>query len=211
MNSLDETSNFGGGWHTDLIYKHQPPSGTMLYALETPRRGGDTMFADGVLAYNALSEGMQTMLAGLDVIYSVKHVGRAIRERGDALDGKAQGKTVGKAANRSMPAASDQQVLDAEPVHPLVRRHPVTTQKCLYFSRGHTIQFAGMTPAESAPLLDWLQAHMTQPVFTTRLHWQPGTMAYWDNRCVSHYALNDYHGERRHLHRLTIEGDIPRS
>lgn len=195
----DETVNFGGGWHTDMIYRPEPALGTMLYALEVPDRGGDTMFADGVLAYRALSERMQTWLADLRVVYSVDNATRAIRERTGGQD----------EAGRSMAERTDEEVFDTTPVHPLVRTHPETGEKCLYFSRAHTVNFEGMTVAESQPMLDWLQRHMTQPVFTTRFHWRPGSLAFWDNRCVSHYALNDYDGERRHMHRLTIAGDAP--
>ncbi|MEM7018327.1 MAG: TauD/TfdA family dioxygenase [Pseudomonadota bacterium] len=199
IKEADEKANFGGGWHTDLIYTFKPPAATMLYALEVPQRGGDTLFADGVLAFNALSQRMQALCESLSVRYSVKHVARAIVERTDGQ----------KTGNRSMLSTQNETVLNAEPVHPLVRTHPESNEKCLYFSRGHTIQFEGMTPPESAPLLDWLQQHMTRIEFTTRFHWQPGSMAFWDNRCVSHYALNDYHGERRAMHRLTIAGNKP--
>ena len=200
VKEADEESNFGGGWHTDLIYKPVPPMATMLYAIEVPRRGGDTMFADGICAFEALSEAMQELLGSLSVEYSVRHVQRDIAMRAPAK---------GAAGNRSMPAQAAPDVVAASPVHPLVRTHP-DGRKGIYFSREHTIRFAGMTPRESAPLLDWLQAHLTQPTFTTRLEWQEGTLAFWDNRCLNHYALNDYHGERRHMHRLTIAGDVPR-
>jgi taurine dioxygenase len=202
----DDVSNFGGGWHTDLIYRPEPPLGTMLYAIEVPSRGGDTLFADGFLAYRALSPRMQAMLSTLSVEYNVRHVSRAVAHR----SGSAESSNRPRAGNRSMPSRSDEDVLNTSPVHPLVRTHPESGEQCLYFSREHTINFEGMTPRESEPLLDWLQAHMTQPVFTTRFHWAPGSMAFWDNRCVSHYALNDYPGERRHMHRLTIAGDTPR-
>lgn len=195
----DETSNFGGGWHTDLIYRPQPSMATMLLAVEVPERGGDTLFADGVLAYRALSERMQDLLATLRVEYNVRHIARTMATRGNGAS----------TGNRSMPSQADQQVLDTSPVHPLVRTHPETGERALYFSREHTINFEGMTPRESLSLLDWLESHMTQPVFTTRFHWRRGSIAFWDNRCVSHCALNDYPGERRHMHRLTIAGDTP--
>ena len=195
----DERTNFGGGWHSDLAYAHRPPMATMLYALEVPERGGDTLFADGIAAYEALSPAMQEMLHPLKVEYDVKNV----MPRYPSEDtGTARG-------NRSMQATSDQAIVDATPCHPLVRTHPESGKKGIYLSRGHTIRFQGMTPAESRPLLDWIGEHLTQPVFTTRFHWGVGSIAFWDNRCVAHYALNDYHGERRHMHRLTIAGDEP--
>ena len=196
----DETGNFGGGWHTDLIYRPQPSMATMLYAVEVPSRGGDTLFADGVLAFRALSVRMQDLLATLRVEYNVRHLARTMIQRGNGAS----------TDNRSMPSRIDKELLDTSPVHPLVRTHPETGDRALYFSREHTINFEGMTPRESTSLLDWLESHITQPVFTTRFHWRKGSMAFWDNRCVSHYALNDYQGERRHMHRLTIAGDTPR-
>jgi len=196
----DETGNFGGGWHTDLIYRPQPSMATMLYAVEVPSRGGDTLFADGVLAFRALSVRMQDLLATLRVEYNVRHLARTMIQRGNGAS----------TGNRSMPSRTDKELLDTSPVHPLVRTHPETGDRALYFSREHTINFEGMTPRESTSLLDWLESHITQPVFTTRFHWRKGSMAFWDNRCVSHYALNDYQGERRHMHRLTIAGDTPR-
>ena len=196
----DETGNFGGGWHTDLIYRPQPSMATMLYAVEVPTRGGDTLFADGGLALRELSTRMQDLLATLRVEYSVRHLAHTMTQRGNGTS----------TGNRSMPSRSNKEVLDASPVHPLVRTHPETGERALYFSREHTINFEGMTPRESRPLLDWLESHMTQPDFTTRFHWRKGSVAFWDNRCVSHRALNDYQGERRHMHRLTIAGDIPR-
>jgi len=195
----DEFTNFGGGWHSDLAYAHAPPMGTMLYALEVPQRGGDTLFADGIKAYEALSDGMKALLEPLKVEYNVRHILQTVAERDNA---SSQG-------NRSMQTTADQEVLAATPCHPLIRTHPETGRKGIYLSRGHTIRFDGMTQSESRPLLDWVQDHLTQPVFTTRFHWAPGSLAFWDNRCVIHYALNDYHGERRHMHRLTIAGDRP--
>jgi taurine dioxygenase len=199
IKEADELTNFGGGWHTDLIYTYEPPSATMLYAVEVPQRGGDTMFADGTKAFDSMSPGMQALCEKLSVVYSVKHVAKAVAQRSGGRS----------AVNRSMPSRRDQAVLDAEPVHPLVRTHPATRTKNLYFSREHTNRFDGMTPGESAPLLDWLYQHMTRIEFTTRFHWRSGSLAFWDNRCVSHYALNDYQGERREMHRLTIAGDKP--
>ena len=196
----DETGNFGGGWHTDLIYRPQPSMATMLYAVGVPSRGGDTLFADGELAFRALSSRMQDLLATLRVEYNVRHLARTMIQRGNGAS----------TGNRSMPSRADKELLDTSPVHPLVRTHPETGDRALYFSREHTINFEGMTPRESTSLLDWLESHMTQPVFTTRFHWRKGSIAFWDNRCVSHYALNDYQGERRHMHRLTIAGDTPR-
>jgi taurine dioxygenase len=195
----DERANFGGGWHTDLVYRTEPSAATMLHAVEVPARGGDTLFADGVLAYEALSDRMRELLGGLRVVYHVANVRRHVHDRSDGESNYS----------RSMIARAAPEEGHASPAHPVVRTHPETGRRSLYFSREHTERFEGMTIAESRPLLDWLEAHMTQPVFTTRFHWEPGSLAFWDNRCVSHYALNDYAGERRHMHRITIAGDAP--
>lgn len=195
----DERANFGGGWHTDLVYRPEPSAATMLYAIEVPVRGGDTLFADGVLAYEALSDRMRELLGDLRVVYDVAVVRRHVHDRSDGASNYS----------RSMTARSAPEERLATPAHPLVRTHPETGRQALYFSREHTERFDGMTIEESRPLLDWLGAHMTQPQFTTRFHWRPGSLAFWDNRCVSHCALNDYAGERRYLHRVTIAGDAP--
>jgi taurine dioxygenase len=195
----DDKANFGGGWHTDLVYRPRPSAATMLYAVEVPARGGDTLFADGVLAYEALSERMRDLLGDLRVVYNVAHVRRHVRHRSNGED----------RYSRSMERREAPEVDASSPAHPLVRTHPETGVKGLYFSREHTESFEGMTIKESEALLDWLEVHMTQPVFTTRFHWRPGSLAFWDNRCVSHCALNDYPGERREMHRVTIAGDAP--
>ena len=195
----DERANFGGGWHTDLVYRPAPSAATMLHAIEVPARGGDTLFADGVLAYEALSERMRALLDGLRVVYAVANVRRHVHDRSDGESNYS----------RSMPARAAPEAGRDSPAHPVVRTHPETGRRSLYFSREHTERFEGMTIEESRPLLDWLEEHMTQPVFTTRFHWEPGSLAFWDNRCVSHCALNDYAGERRHMHRVTIAGDTP--
>lgn len=199
IKEADEKTNFGGGWHTDLVYRPEPSAATMLYAVEVPVRGGDTLFADGIAAYEALSTRMKELIADLSVVYNVTHVARSLRYRSNGAEGYS----------RSMPSKRDAAIAGVSPAHPLVRTHPETGVKGLYLSREHTENFEGMTVEESEPLLDWLQAHMTKPIFTTRFHWERGSIAFWDNRCVSHYALNDYHGERRHMHRLTIAGDKP--
>ena len=93
--------------------------------------------------------------------------------------------------------------------HPVVRTHPETGRKSLFVSRGHTTHFKGMTAAESKPLIDFLSDHAVRPEFTCRMKWQPGTLLFWDNRCTQHFAINDYNGERRRMHRATLSGDRP--
>src|SRR5690348_9295171 len=188
-----ETKNFGGVWHSDTTYLEMPPMGTMLIAREVPPHGGDTLFANTCLAYETLSDGMKRMLDGL---IAVNHSAKAdvTRTREDRVrDG---GKTEAKKEYISK--------------HPVVRTHPETGRKALYVNVGHTIRFKDMTEEESAPLLNYLFQHQVRPEFTCRFSWRVGSMALWDNRCVLHNPVNDYHGYRRVMHRITLAGDTPR-
>jgi len=192
-----ETANFGGNWHSDTTYLAQPPLATLLYALETPSHGGDTLFASTSAAYDALSDGMRRLLDGLVGVNSagLKHGG-----------GRHQ---LHKTIN-SMKLHDIENAERYEAEHPAVRTHPETGKKALYVSRSHTVRFKGMSEEESRPLIDWLQAHQTRPEFTCRLRWEPGTLAVWDNRCTQHNAVNDYHGQRRRMRRLTVGAQSPR-
>ena len=188
-----ETKNFGGIWHTDTAYLDKPPMATMLVARETPPFGGDTLFANSYLAYETLSAGMKRMLDGLiGVNKSAK--ADVTRTREDRV--KDSGKTEAKKEYVSE--------------HPVVRTHPETGRKALYVNVGHTAHFKDMTEEESAPLLNYLFQHQTRPEFTCRFSWKPGSVAFWDNRCVLHNPVNDYHGYRRVMHRVTLAGDVPR-
>jgi taurine dioxygenase len=188
-----EKTNFGGLWHSDTAYLEKPPMGTLLIAREVPPFGGDTLFANMYLAYETLSDGMKRMLDGLIAVNSSAKAD-ATRTREDRMrtDAKADAK----------------QEYVAE--HPVVRTHPETGRKALYVNGGHTVRFKDMTEAESAPILNYLLAHLTRPEFTCRFRWQPGSMAVWDNRCAQHNPVNDYHGYRRLMHRVTLAGDEPR-
>ena len=187
-----ERTNFGGIWHSDTAYLERPALGTLLYALETPPAGGDTMFANMYLAYETLSEGMRRLLDGLQgVNVAGKPVTLKTREEMSSRRG----------------AAPDPEAISA--VHPVVRTHPETGRKALYVNFAHTLRFADMTEEESAPILDYLFAHQIKPEFTCRFRWRPGSLAFWDNRASQHYPLNDYHGHRRVMHRVTLVGDRP--
>jgi taurine dioxygenase len=185
-----ERTNFGGIWHSDTTYLERPPMASMLYAKEIPPYGGDTEFANQYLAYETLSAGMRAMLDGLTGISSSLKA-EASRTREDRL--KAAG--------------AEQKTLVAE--HPVVRTHPETGRKALYVNVGHTTAFKGWTERESQPLLEFLFQHQVRPEFTCRFRWQVGSLALWDNRCTLHNPLNDYHGHRRVLHRITLAGDRP--
>ena len=188
-----ERHNFGGLWHTDTAYLEAPPMATMLIARELPPYGGDTLFASAAAAYDALSPGMQTLLAGL---------------QGVNLSARADVTKTREDRIKDAPGAAATKEFAAE--HPVVRTHPETGRKSIYVNSGHTARFAGMSDEESKPLLDFLFAHQTRPEFTCRFSWQPASIALWDNRCVLHNPVNDYHGYRRVMHRITLKGDRPR-
>ena len=191
-----ETKNFGGVWHSDTTYLEEPPLGTALYALEVPSAGGDTMFANMYEAYETLSDGMKNMLDPLVGVSSA-----ALRRTG--------GRAAGMDYKSSMTATNLDKADEIMAEHPVVRTHPETGRKALYVNSAHTVRFVGMTEAESKPLIDFLITHAVRPEFTCRFRWDVGTLAIWDNRCVQHFAINDYHGERRRVHRATITGDRP--
>jgi taurine dioxygenase len=188
-----ERTNFGGIWHSDTTYLEQPPMGSMLLAREVPPFGGDTLFASQYAAYEALSAGMRKLLDPLVAINSsAKADVSKTREDRIASDGRADAKK------------------DYVSAHPVVRTHPETGRKALYVNVAHTLCFDSMTEEESAPLLQFLFQHQVKPEFTCRFAWQPGSLAFWDNRCVQHNPVNDYHGYRRVMHRITLAGDTPR-
>ncbi len=190
----EQTTNFGGVWHSDTAYLETPSLGSVLYAKDVPPIGGDTLFANMYLAYQSLSAGMQRMLDGLSAVNSANRNKEHLR--GEHLESGSMAGT-----------GRDTAAVLAE--HPVVRRHPVTGREALYVNRAHTVRFKGMTEDESAGLLDYLFDHAVRDEFTCRFHWEPGSLVIWDNRCTQHYPLNDYHGFRRLMHRVTIEGQRP--
>ncbi len=190
-----ETYNIGGAWHTDHSYDPEPALGSMLYAKKLPERGGDTIFASMYAAYEALSPGMQEMLSGLKAVHSGA---RAFGPQDDGKSYRAEKFKLSESALR-------------EVEHPVICTHAESGRKYLYVNRGFTVRFADMTEAESKPLLDFLFEHAARPEFTCRLAWKPGTMAFWDNLCTQHFAVNDYHGQTRLMHRVTIQGKAPQA
>jgi taurine dioxygenase len=186
----DQKTNIGGGWHTDHSYDEEPAMGSILVARELPTSGGDTRFADLARAYAALSPGLQETLEGLRAIHSNRHL---YGEGGyysttDLAQHLGGGDRVGDAT------------------HPVVIQHPESGRKVLYINQGHTIGFEGWTVEESQPLLKFLYAHVDQPQFTCQFDWQPGSIAFWDNRRTWHFDQNDYHGQSRLMHRITLAG-----
>ena len=187
-----EKINFGGIWHSDTTYLEVPPMASMLVAREVPPAGGDTEFANMYLAYETLSPGMRRLLDGLVAVNS-SAAADVSRTREDRIKDSARAD-----AKKEYTAT-----------HPVVRVHPETGRRALYVNVAHTVRFEGMTDEESAPILKFLYAHQTRPDLTCRFRWRAGSLAFWDNRCAQHNAINDYQGHKRLLHRITLAGDKP--
>ncbi|MGI9473525.1 MAG: TauD/TfdA dioxygenase family protein [Rubripirellula sp.] len=195
VREADETTkNFGGSWHADVTHQECPALGSVLYAVDVPTCGGDTLFANQHLAYQSLSSGMKRMLDGLTAVHSA---------RGPFAP---QGRS--KSNWRSMSVETSDKAFE-EMEHPVIRTHPESGKRMLFVNRTFTIRFKDMSEAESAPLLEFLFRHASQEHFTCRFRWTPGAVAFWDNRAVLHHALNDYHGHRREMRRVAISGDRP--
>lgn len=192
----DQTNNIGGGWHTDHSYDPEPALGSVLVARELPPQGGATLFASMAAAHDALPDDLRAAIAGRRAIHSARHVfgSRA------AAYAEERARANGRIGN----AAAADGLEDV--VHPLVVAHPDTGRPLLYVNPAFTIGIEGLDPEDSRALLGRLFAHAMEDRFHTRFEWQPGSIALWDNRATWHFALNDYHGHRREMHRITIAG-----
>ena len=189
-----DTHIVGEDWHSDTAMAEAPPMGAILFAIEVPDYGGDTLFASQVHAYDALSEGMKRLIADLKVVNS---------------DIRVAGPTTTRNENRTTKSRMDSDWVATETAHPIVRTHPETGRKSLYCDRSYSIRFEGMTEEESTPLLDYLMDWGTRPEFTCRFRWRNGSVAFWDNRCTKHIAVDDSHRTRRIMRRIQIAGDRP--
>lgn len=182
-------------WHTDVTFSKTPPMGGVLVARLLPPTGGDTLWASSTAAYQALSPALQAFLAPLtathDIVQSFPDTRFALSE-----DGRAQL----EAAKRNNPPV----------VHPVIRTHPVSGQRGLFVQEGFTTHINELSPAESRSVLQFLYQHSTKPEFTVRWRWRVNDVAFWDNRCTMHYAIDDYRPARRVMNRATIIGDVPR-
>lgn len=190
----DQIANIGGGWHTDHSYDQEPALGSILVARELPESGGDTWFTSMYKAYDSLSDGLKETLEGLSAVHSAKHV------FGPQGDYEATGSASGRIGNAG--AALEME----DPIHPVVISHPLSGRKALYVNAGFTLRFDGWTDEESAPLLAYLYGRAIADENITRFKWENGSIAFWDNRATWHFAQNDYPGQRRVMHRVTIEG-----
>jgi len=185
----EQKTNIGGGWHTDHSYDQIPAMGSILVARLLPPAGGDTLFANMYAAYDTLDEETKAEIANLKAVHSNAHVfGSNAYYNNEERKEFANDAAVGEA------------------VHPVVITHPLSGRKSLYVNPGFTRRFEGKTVEESQTLLYKLFAHAMKPQFHTRFQWRDGSIAFWDNRATWHYALNDYHGHERLMHRITIAG-----
>jgi taurine dioxygenase len=175
-------------WHSDLSFQARPALATLLYGIEVPRVGGDTLFANMYAAYDALPDVMRKRIEPLRAIHDLD----ASRQRAGA------------------PPMTEAQRKAAPPVeHPLVRTHPESGRKCLYLSH-HAMRIACMPEAEGKALLEELMTHATQPAFVYAHRWRQGELVMWDNRCTMHKATGyDASGERRVMNRTVVKGDMP--
>ena len=186
----DQKINIGGAWHTDHSYDQIPAMGSILLAKETPKIGGDTLFANMYRAYETLSDGMKKTLESMKACHSSRHVFGAHTGYSEASNQRI----------------GNPELATQDAIHPVIITHPESKRKALYVNPEFTVNFEGWTLEESKPLLDYLTEHTTQQENTTRFQWEPGSIAFWDNRCTWHFALNDYPGETRLMHRITVEG-----
>jgi len=184
----------GEDWHADTTMVAEPPMGAILYAVEVPPYGGDTLFANQYQAYESLSEGMQQLLSRLKGVHS---------------DRTVAGPRANRNAQRSTKVREDAEWRETVSTHPVVVTHPETGRKLLYVNRSYTQGFEGMTEEESRPLLEYLLEHGHRPEFTCRFRWEPGSIAFWDNRCCKHLAIHDAGPFRRVMRRTQICGSRP--
>ena len=181
----------GEEWHADTTMVREPPMGAILYAVEVPPYGGDTLFANQYLAYESLSEGMKGMLSRLKAVHS---------------DRKVAGPQANRNAQRSTKVREGADWRETVSAHPVVVTHPETQRKLLYVNASYTQGFEDMTEEESRPLLDYLLEHGHRPEFTCRFRWETGSIAFWDNRCCKHLAIHDAGPFRRIMRRTQICG-----
>jgi taurine dioxygenase len=191
---VNQTTNIGSSWHTDHSYDQIPAMGSILYARTVPKLGGDTLFASMYAAYDHLSEGMKNTLLGMRAEHSSRHV------FGEAAYAYTDQEDINDRLGNKAKATQDA-------THPVIIKHPLSGKPALYVNGDFTVKFEGWSQSESQPLLDYLYQHASQNEFTCRFQWRGGSIAIWDNRATHHCALNDYHGERRLMHRITIDGE----
>lgn len=191
-----QSASFGTGWHSDNSFQTSPSMGSILYGKIIPPFGGDTLFANQILAYERLPEEIKQKIDGLHAVHSASEAYTV-----EGTKEKFEKKT-------AITYTWDDSIME-EVVHPVVRTHPVTGQKALFVNSMFTLRIAEMAETDSRALLDFLLSHATKPEFCCRFRWQENALAIWDNRSVQHYAVDDYQDYERLMYRVTIEGDRP--
>ena len=191
-----ESASFGVGWHSDNSFQTEPSMGSLLYAKTVPPFGGDTLFANQVMAYETLSDKMKELVESLNAVHSA-----SIAYQTESAKKKFAKET-------AITYSWDDSILD-EVVHPVVRVHQPSGKKALYVNEMFTLRFEGMSPSESRPILDFLTRHASRPEFCCRLKWQANGLALWDNSLVQHYAVDDYQAYERLMYRVTVKGQKP--
>lgn len=187
--------NFGGAWHSDFSFQPEPPSFTLLHAIDVPPYGGDTLWSSMVAAHDALNDSLRESLAEVDAVHTAR----------DAYSRKMQPLHSGLSSMTIMCDDSANEVVR----HPLLVRHPETGRDVLFFNRAYVRDLEGLAADDVEKTLAWLHNHSTDARFTCRHRWTNGDLLIWDNRSTQHYALNDYSGFRRELHRTTVAGSKP--
>jgi taurine dioxygenase len=192
----EKPTQFGAAWHSDWSFQARPPSGTILHSKVVPPVGGDTLYADGHRAWEALSDTMKTMLEGLRAIHSA------------AFAYGPRGVLAKDAHERTMKIVVSEEAEKTE-IHPLVRTHPATGRKSLFVNPVYTVAIEGLHPSENFMLLKFLYDHMVQDAFVYRHSWRENMVVLWDNRSTMHFADGGYDGHLRVMHRTTLAGDRP--
>jgi taurine dioxygenase len=193
LDQITPESDGANSWHSDSSFMERPALGSVLRAVMLPPLGGDTCWMSTYAAYDALSEPMRNMLDGLSALHDIS---------GPLEKAIAGGHSIGtdlEAIREQWPPMT----------HPVVRTHPVTGRRCLYVNNNFTTRILGMTEDESDVVLRFLLAHVQRPDFQVRYRWTAGSVVIWDNRCTQHYAVPDYTGHRRVMHRVTVTGERP--
>ena len=193
----EQSGNIGEAWHTDHSYDVEPALASILVARELPNTGGDTHFANMYAAYEALDDQTKEFVNTHNAVHSARH---AFGNDAVYRDGQSSEDFEGRYSN---PDVADQMT---DVIHPMVIGHPLSGKPALYVNPTFTIGIEGMEWAESRPHLVKLYEHAASDAFVHKFAWRPGSIAFWDNRATWHSAQNDYHGQRRIMHRITIEG-----
>ena len=193
LESKEDKRNAANAWHSDVTFSDEPPLGSILLARKVPERG-DTMWSDIYAVFEALSPAMKRYLEGMTALHQA--AGAQFEKTYEKEDGRGG---AARESKKIIPPAE----------HPVIRTHPETGRKALFVNSIFTQRIRGVTRKESRAILDFLYDHIATPEFTCRFHWAENSVAFWDNRCTQHYAIADYGGAHRLIHRVTVNGDKP--